>query len=143
MGINKTFIIRTGNWKARIVLSNESKKVTNMDYVEAVTQAIESCFGESELENCEILELFDVNGKNYFSEKYNGDLSEIPEFLFGVLIVCYLQSDMHRRNKWRYFVSSEIFANASQSENYKLAVKFEARWRTHIDKVMSKQKRIV
>lgn len=142
MNINKTFIVRTGNWKVRVVISNDTKKVSDMDYIEATTQAIESCFGESELENCELLELFDEEGKNYFSPRYKGDLSEVPEFLFGVLIVCYLQVDAHTKTKWRYYVSSEIFANASQSENYKLAVDFEKKWKNHIDTVMTNQNRV-
>lgn len=138
-----SFIVRTGNWKVCVKLKPQNKTISESDFIEASTMAIESCFGNEELKNCEILQLFNDSGQNYFSKKYNGDLSEIPEFLFGVLLVCYIETDEHNKEKWKYFVLSDIFANASQPDNYKLAVEFEKKWNKYIEKLQERQKNLI
>jgi len=135
------FIVRTGNWKARVLI-NIDDGITENDYIEATTEAIESCFGEEEQDNCEILELFDDEGKNFFASTYNGDPLEIPDFLFGILIICCLEKDYNNKKKWRYYSLSNIFANAAQTENYNMAVSLEKKWKGHITKLLERQKKI-
>ena len=136
-----SFIIRTGNWKARINI-NIDTRITGRDYIEATTEAIESCFGEVERDNCEMLQLFNEEGKDFFSSTYNGDPLEIPEFLFGIIIVCYLEKDEHNRKKWKMSTLSKIFANASQSDNYNIAINLEKKWKTHINKLLDRQQKL-
>lgn len=132
------FIVRTGNWKARIVLKIEDRAINEDDYIEAATEAIESCFGEVERENCEMVQLFNEEGKDFFSSTYDGDPLEIPDFLFGILIVCYLEKDEHNKINWKMSTLSNIFANASQTENYNMAVIHEKKWKSHINKLLTR-----
>ena len=136
------FIVRTGNWKARIVLKIEDRAINEDDYIEAATEAIESCFGEVERENCEMVQLFNEEGKDFFSSTYDGDPLEIPDFLFGILIVCYLEKDEHNKINWKMSTLSNIFANASQTENYNMAVIHEKKWKSHINKLLTRQENL-
>lgn len=139
-GGNTSFIVRTGNWSAKVTLTQLELDITTNSYIEATTQAIESCFGNNDVDNCEILELFTEERQNYFDDSC--DLTEIPDFLFGVLIACYLTKDINNKKKWKYFVISDIFANAAQPINYNDAISIEKKWECDINRLINRKKHI-
>jgi len=136
------FIVKTGNWKARVLLKIPVDEVIEeYSYIEATTQAIEYSFGQLEDREVDMLYLFDEEGKNFFSNEYEGDSSNVPEPCFGVFIACYIEDDEKDDSKWWFFVMSEIFANASQPENVEIARDFEKKFKNHIKKLKDGQKK--
>jgi hypothetical protein len=135
------FIAKTSNWKIRVILdvSNEDE-LGEYHYIEAATQALETCFGEDESKDIEMIALYDEDGKNFFGKGYDGDISDIPEPRFGVFIACYIEDDEYNEDKWWFFVTSDLFANASQAENFAIAKEYEKKWQTYIKNLREKQK---
>ena len=89
------FYVETGNWRASIILDVKADEVENYDYVEAATRSLEAVFSESKetLEgNFELVTLMDKKGRDYFDPEYPGELSDIPNTLFGLLTACFLEN---------------------------------------------------
>ena len=126
-----TFYVETGNWRASIILDVKADEVENYDYIEAATRSLEAVFSESKetLEgNFELVTLMDKKGRDYFDPEYPGELSDIPNTLFGLLTACFLEKDRNKPEKWWYFLTSKLFANAAQHYNVELALEVESKY---------------
>jgi len=124
------FFVETGNWKVSVILEIEKNQIENYDYIEATTLAFETAFSDI-LDfngNCELISLLNENGEDYFDPEYTGNLSDVPNVMFGVLTSCYLEKNAKNPAKWWYFLSSEIFENASQPSNVTAAREVEKKW---------------
>lgn len=136
-----TFLVETGNWRASVVLPVKSSSVTNYDYIEAATRAMETVFDERKdiSESFEMIHLYDKDEQDYFDEEYAGNLSDIPNPLFGMLTACFLEEDKDLQENWWYFLSSKIFANAGQHVNSGLAESVEKHYDKEIEKFKSQE----
>lgn len=113
-----TYIVESGNWKLRIVAEDNSDKYS---YLEAATRAIEGVFGTRILdENCEITHLLDNKSQDYFDPDTN--MEELPPPMFSVV------TSIRKENEQSTYVylTSGLFANASQPINFKLAIQAES-----------------
>lgn len=121
------FIIESGNWKATVKMDKKLSDITFYDYMEASTRAVECIFKESKdiSEDFDIIELRTADGQNYFSQDFKGNLSEMPDPTFGLLIRCFLEKHLDDREEWWYSLSSKVFANAALHANARLAESIE------------------
>ena len=139
-----TFYVESGNWRASVVLNIDPNKIENYDYIEAATIAFETIFskdGEFD-ETCELISLINEVGDDYFDPNYIGDLLNVPETLFGVLVACYLEKDLEKENKKWYFLSSKIFENAAQPHLVEAALLLEKKWSKQVEDFKKKEKEI-
>jgi hypothetical protein len=119
--MSNAYIVKSGNWMARVVVEGEAP----YSYVEAATRAMEGVFGNRPLtENCELVNLYDKNGKDYFDP--DSGMSDTPPRMFSVVTVVRKEHDDANTNSYYAFLSSVLFANASQPQNYTLAMQAEA-----------------
>lgn len=139
------FLIETGNWRASIKLPVRKSDVGNYEYIEAATVALECVFDESKDigENFEMVNLLDDKGKNYFDEDYGGALSDIPDSTFGLLCACFLAENANKQERWWYFLSSKIFANAGQHCNAALAEKVEKKYSKEVEEFKKQEIKLI
>lgn len=140
-----TFLVETGNWRASITLPVKPTSVGNYDYIEAATRAMESVFDERKDigKTFEMVHLYDKNKKDYFDAEYSGNLSDIPDPLFGMLTACFLERDKNTQEKWWYFLSSKILANAGQHRNSSLAEAVEKNYEKEVAEFKSQENELV
>jgi hypothetical protein len=119
--------------------------VSNYDYIEAATRAMESMFDERKDigKSFEMIHLYDKDKKDYFDAEYSGNLSDIPDPLFGMLTACFLEKDKNTQEKWWYFLSSKIFANAGQHRNSALAESVEKKYEKEVAEFKSQENELV
>lgn len=111
------YIVESGNWKLRVV----AEDVGDYSYIEAATRAIEGVFGQRPLsENCEFIHLYDLKGQDYFDPDLI--MEELPPPMFSIVTGVRKESE----EQLRVYLSSSLFANASQPLNVKLAHQAEA-----------------
>jgi hypothetical protein len=117
------YIVDSGNWKVKVSLND---KDYTSPYMEAATQAVEAVFGMKALNGyCEIISLIGEDGRDYFSENYEGvDYPALP--MFSILTLVYKIKDLKDHKKCKPFLTSEVFANAAQPINVTLAIKAES-----------------
>lgn len=139
-----TIIIETGNWKAKLVM-NEFDEKSNYNYIEASTIALEEIYGVQDdtfSENFELIELYNETGENTLDDEECTDEDDIPDPVFGVLTICYREEDEEDEDKWRYFLTSDLFANAAQPHNVKWAKKIEKKWAKEIKEFKNKEREL-
>jgi hypothetical protein len=139
------FYVETGNWRASVILPVKKSEVSNYDYIEAATIAIECVFNEKKniSKNFEILKITDKSGRDYFDAEYEGDLSDVPESLFGLLTACFMEKDMNRQENWWYFLTSKIFANAAQHQNVSLATEVEKKYSKEVNEFKLREEELI
>jgi hypothetical protein len=91
----------------------------------------------------EIIRLLDKSGKDYFDAEYAGQLSDVPECLFGLLTACFLEKDVENQENWWYFLSSKIFANAGQHRNVKLATEVEKQYSKEVNEFKLREEELI
>lgn len=139
------FYVESGNWRGSISLSVKKSNVSNYDYIEAATRAMESVFDEGKEigKEFEIIRLLDKDGKDYFDSEYSGQLSDVPECLFGLLTACFLEKDVDNQENWWYFLSSKIFANAGQHRNVSLATAVEKQYSKEVNAFKLREEELI
>ena len=139
------FFVETGNWRARVILPVKLSAVNNYDYIESATRAIECVFDDRKDigKTFEMVHLYDQNRKDYFDAEYSGNLSDIPDPLFGMLTACFLEKDKNSEENWWYFLSSKIFANAGQHRNASLAESVEKNYEAEVSEFKSRENELV
>ena len=140
-----TFLVETGNWRASIILQVKPSAVTNYDYIEAATRAIESVFDERKDigDSFDMIHLYNKDRKDYFDAEYTGNLSDVPDPLFGMLTACFLEKDKNSEENWWYFLSSKIFANAGQHKNSALAESVEKNYAEEVAEFKSQENELI
>lgn len=139
------FYVESGNWRGCISLPVKRSEVSNYDYIEAATRAMESVFDERKEigKEFEIISLFDKSGKDYFDSEFTGQLSDVPECLFGLLTACFLEKDVNNQENWWYFLSSKIFANAGQHRNVSLATAVEKQYSKEVNEFKAREEELI
>lgn len=139
------FYVESGNWRGCISLPVKSSEVTNYDFIEAATRAMEMVFDERKEigKDFEIVNLYDKSGKDYFTEEFSGELSDVPECLFGLLTACFLEKDINNQENWWYFLSSKIFANAGQHKNVSLATNVEKKYAKEVNEFKAREEELI
>lgn len=140
------FYVETGNWRSSIILNVKLNEVKNYDYIEAATLSIESVFsGKKNIVdgNFELISLLDTNGCDYFDPEYSGELSDIPDRLFGLLTACFLEKDIDNPKNWWYFLTSKLFANAALHYNVDLALGVESKYSEQVKAFKLKELEII
>lgn len=139
------FYVESGNWRGCISLPVKPSEVSNYDYIEAATRAMEAVFDEhKEIDKeFEIISLYDKSGKDYFTEEFSGQLSDVPECLFGLFTVSFLEKDIDNQENWWYFLSSKIFANAAQHRNVTLATNVEKKYAKEVNEFKAREEELI
>jgi hypothetical protein len=141
------FIVESGNWKAKVLCSPVDDELNEYSYVEACTRAFEFVFGRGTNDEVQLLSLRDRNNKEYIDVYYSGDNPEsdtkynFPEATFGVFVICRLEDDENKKDKWWYTNSSTIFKNAAQTKYVAYAEEMEHRFRDTVDKLEKEKKK--
>jgi len=139
------FYVESGNWRGVISLPVKKNEVSNYDYIEAATRAMECVFDERKEigKEFDIIQLFDKSGKDYFDSEYGGQLSDVPECLFGLLTACFLEKDIDNQENWWYFLTSKIFANAGQHRNVHLATEVEKKYSKEVNEFKLREEELI
>ena len=123
------FIVESGNWKIGVTIDHtEDEVLTLYSYIEAATLAVEFIYGKNEIfgnSDFYFYELLDDDGNNCLDDIDDDTIDDVdtPPALFGIITACYLEKDMNKKDKWCFFVTSQLFANAAQPENVEIAKK--------------------
>lgn len=139
------FYVESGNWRGCVVMPVKKSEVSNYDYIEAATRAMEYVFSKNkEIGNdFELISLLDKNGKDYFDANYSGKLSEVPDCLFGLLTACFLEKDIDLPENWWYFLTSKLFANAAQHKNVFLAESVEKKYSKEVNEFKRREEDLI
>lgn len=118
------YIVECGNWKVKVALY-ENEFDGDDAYIEACTRAVEGVFGLRNFNmHCELMSLRALDGRDYFDVE-NIMMVNMPQPMFSVIMCVYKASDVLTYTRWRLYLSSYVFANASQYINLDLALHAE------------------
>ena len=121
--MNKEFYIKCGNWTVKIVVDGGDYECNDDLYMEAATRGFDLIFGEKEYDDDDVLvALMDEDGNNVF-DKDAGEYEVQPTF---TLLTQVYVIDKHGKHKMvNELLTSDIFANAEQHENYNQCIEIE------------------
>jgi hypothetical protein len=118
----KEYYVKSGNWCVKITLDTKDIKDTDAKYMEAATRAFEYIFGIKDFaDNDCLIAIYNKNHVNVVNTVE--ELDAYTEATFTVFTEIYTNPNSPDIKKT--LLSSNIFANASQYDNYKLAKQIE------------------
>lgn len=118
------YVVESGNWKVKIAMYDDECEGDYV-YTEAATRAVEAVFGLRNFNMyCELISMKSLDGRDYFDVN-NTTMVDMPQPMFSVIMCVYKASNELITSEWKLFLSSHIFANASQHINVDLALRAE------------------
>lgn len=128
----KLFFVQCGNVCLSLHINLEEYDNKQDMYVELATRAVEIVFGSKEFEydTDDYYAVMDSKGKNVL----DGDSEELPDPTFTTLIYVLSSKKNNPHKVLTKLRTADIFANASQHENYLLALEAEKRENKRKDK---------
>ncbi len=131
------YIIACGNWVVKIVIDESLYDNEESLTFEAATRAMEKIYGVSDYGDGEdIIAIKDDIGQNIFNKKIDEVTPVDYKPLFGIITAVYKENTTDKI----FHRTSELFANASQPDNFKDAIKAEKENKPIMDAYFEKKK---
>ena len=119
----RTYYIKSGNWTTKINLDDVDYEGKDDVYMEAATRSFDLIFGNKEYDDDNILiALINEDGNNVF-ELQEGEYEVQPTFTLLTQVYTIDKNGKHKMVN--ELLTSDVFANAEQWDNYKQCIDIE------------------
>lgn len=119
----KEYFVQCGNWCLRLNMDISSHDNPEIAYTELATEAVEIMFGNKEFTYEEDDYYALINESNVNVLEHENEEIPVPTFTTKIHIISSKKNDPHKL--LTSLRTADIFANASQHENYEYALEAE------------------
>jgi hypothetical protein len=118
----QSYYVHCGNWCVKVLIDSKDFNDTSLRYIEAATRSFEYIFGNKDFSDTDtLIAIYDKNNKNVVNTI--DELDAYTEATFTTYTEVY--SNLKNPILKSKILSSNLFANAAQFDNYTLAKQIE------------------